>query len=1078
MKISELSVHRPVSTVVGILLIALFGSVAIKLLPIQMKPTVDRPVIHIETIYPGAAPTEVEEQITDKLEEKLNSVEGLHKLSSESGDSRSSINMEFAWDANRDVRFLDVLQKVNQIQDLPEEAEEPVITAVSSVDEEKIMWIMLTSEKLNVEEMSRWADKEIQESLERVDGVGSVQVFGKREREISVILNPKAMLTRQVTVAAVRQALLRDNLNVRGGYIDEGKMRYHVRTLGKFDTVPEMSRLVVARNETGTVYLEDIARVRDGHERVLSIVRGDGKPMIAIGVARKHGANVVRVVENVEIAISALNHRFARFPYQGGFADLKLTAAYKESDYIWESLNFLRNNLIAGFILAAAVLLWFLKSLRATLIVSVIIPICFISIFLFLQLLDRTINIISLAGIAFAAGMTVDNAIVVVENIYRHLEMGKSRYEAAIEGTSEVWGAILASTLTTIAVFFPVFYVQEEAGLLFKDIAITIACSVGMSLILSLTVIPMLSARYLKVDTGKKPGVVFKTGNAVLFFLSDLVGKAAQVFFMRCTELLTGKYFEGWQRKRLGFAAGVLLKLGVVGMIVAMSVVISRKMLPPIEYLPSGNRNLLLVIYKMHPGINVFKGSEIALSMEEKILALQFDPAGGDTEDNRVVERMFSIVSSQFSVIGVILKDKYARMPLPKLPMRIDPRTKQPFRSALDYMAFNISGLTFGTAGTKYAITVKPSLFDFLGKKFEVEARGPDIPELHAISMRLQKALAKCEGFSSVTSEFEMGLPEIHVRIDREKAADLGLKTLEIAEIVEILVAGRDTGTYRDGADEIDIVVQGEEDLLSHIEELKQTAFIVPGRGPTTLESVADIGVDSGPTNITHEERERSIALTVSLPEDKPLQEAAEQVQTEVIDKMASDLPPGYHIEVTGSASDLERTKKAFVGTFWLSAIITYLLMASLFESFFYPFIIMFSVPFAVVGSIVAVKWNGVPMDMLTVLGFVILCGIVVNNAILVVHQSLNFQRSGMDPQQAIRESVRTRLRPAFMSSITTVFGMLPMCFKGSPGSELYSGLATAIVGGLICSTLFTLIAIPALMSLLQDFRRRAVAEL
>lgn len=1069
MKVTEFAVTHPVSTIVGVLLVTLFGLVAMFRLPIQMKPTVDRPALSIRTIYSGAGPSEVEEQITDKLEEKVNSVEGLRKLSSVSSDSVSDITLEFDWGIDRDAKFVEVLQKLNQVENWPDDADKPVLTDMAS-DEDRIMWIMLLSDTLTVEEMSRFAKKDIKDILQRVDGVGDVAVYGQREREIAVILDPAAMTVRGLTISTVRQAILQENLNVRGGYIDEGNIRFNARTMGQFKDVAQLKRMVVLRNNKSTVYLEDIARVEDTFERIKDVVRGDGRPIIVLGVSRKIGANVVEVCKKLEEAIRKLNQRFASITYQGRPASLFLAPVYQDADYIWDSLRFVSDNLWMGGLLAVAILIFFLKSVRSTMIIGIVIPICFISTFILLDFFGRTINIISLAGIAFAGGMAVDNAIVVIENIYRHMEMGKTRWQATLDGATEVGGAILASTLTTIAVFLPVFYMKEEAGELFKDIALTISICVGMSLLVAWTVVPMLSARLLLLrERGTRTDRILR----ILFWVPDQLGLLSAAFFRIATELLTGKYFARIPSARLRFIGNASVKIAVVALITLGSLWVARLYMPSLEYLPSGNRNFLIVLYKPHTGINIHKASEISLGMEKKILSMRFDESKGDTPENRAVESMFAVVAGRFNVIGMVMYEKYARIPPSELPMRVNPMSGKPFASALDYMAFRITMATYGTPGTQYAVTIKPSLFGYRGKGFDIEVRGPELGKLEAITNVLEgriRALGQQKGFGQIIRDFEVGLPEIHVEIDRERAAALGLKTSEISEVVEVLLAGRETGKFREGSEEFDIMVRGSERGIANIEELKQTGFVLPNGGNTMLENIAHISVSKGPAEIYHKERSRAITLNVNLPEEQPLEASIEEAKKIVAD-MRKDLAADYSIEITGSASDLERTKKAFVGSFILSFLITYLLMASLFESFTAPFIIMFSVPLAVSGSILGVYWNNVPLDMLTVLGFIILCGIVVNNAILVVHQSLNFRQSGMDPQEAIRASVMSRLRPVFMSTITTILGMLPMCFKGAPGSELYSGLGTAIVGGLVSSTIFTLILVPALLSLVVDIQ-------
>lgn len=1084
----KFSVDHPVSTIVGVLLLSLFSLVAVFSMPIQMKPNMDRPIIRIQTVYPGAAPPEVEQQITDKLEEQISSVEGLRKLSSTSRDSLSQIEMEFEWGVDRDARFVDVLQKVSQVPNLPIESEKPILSAVSSEDEDRIMWIGLRSKTLSTEEMTYFAKKEIKDALERVDGVGDVMIFGTREREIWVILDPGAMSGRGLSVAQVRTAILQENQNIRGGYLDEGKTRFNVRTIGQFDNIETMRRIVISRDEQGPVYLEDIAEVKDTFEKITSITRGDTEPMIAMGVSRKTGANVIDVTKKLEKTIIELNERYANIFYHGRPADMRLIIAFKESDYIWDSLDFVISNLWQGALLAVIVLMIFLKNIRATLVVSIVIPICFVSNFLFLWLLDRSLNIISLAGIAFAVGMTVDNAIVVVENIYRHLEMGKTKQQAVLDGTTEVWGAVLASTLTTVAVFIPILYVTDEAGELFRDIALAISISVSVSLIVALTVIPMMSSRMLSLNKSKS---FFQSIVSFVFLIPNLFGTISCIVLRFFLVLATGVYFPNYI-KSLASVFVIAVKIAIVATILVGALIVAWIFTPPLEYLPNGNQNFVIVIFKLHPGTNLEKGSEILAGMEQKIFTTLLDPTQGDTPENRVIDNMFAVTSTEFNVIGVILKRKYILMPIEELPPLpdfqhpgemlppgINPMTGQKFASTVDYLAFQMAMPIYGTPGTEFAFAFKPGIFTFQGKSFTIELRGPNLEELEQATKKLKHKLEMMSqdpenpsGFTQITQDFQLGLPEIQVKVDREKAAAFGLSTIQVAEVVETMIAGSKTGKFRDGADEYDVMVRGNEQLVNNIEDLKQMTFMVPGRGSTTLENIADIYIASGPTEIYHKERVRAITLQVNLDDSKPLSEALESVAPLIADTQEQLRKKGnYEVRTTGTASDLQRTLSAFTMAFILSIIVTYLLMASLFESFFYPLIIMFSVPLAISGSLFAIYYNEVPMDMLTLLGFIILCGIVVNNAILVVYQTINFIQEGMERQKAIVESSMTRLRPIFMSSLTTIFGLLPMCLKGSPGSELYSGLGTAIAGGLTVSTIFTLFLTPALLSFWFDIQ-------
>jgi HAE1 family hydrophobic/amphiphilic exporter-1 len=851
-----------------------------------------------------------------------------------------------------------------------------------------------------------------------VTGVAEVRVFGGEERRIDVVIDFAALALRGLSIADLFRALTAENVNVRGGGIEIGKRRYQVRTVGLFMTPDDIGEVVVAQDPKGApIYVKDVATVYDTFADRTGMVRINGEPAISFGVVKKSDANTIRVVGGIRAAMTQLNREIAS---KGVFLDV----SYDSSDYIWESISFVTTNFVGGAFLAVATLLVFLKSFRSTMVIGVAIPIVTAAGFILMNAFDRSLNIISLAGMAFAVGMVVDNSIVSLENIYRHLQMGGARSKAALDGAVEVWGAILASTATTLAVFVPIVYVREEAGQLFGDIAIAISVTVGMSLLVAVTVIPALSAKILDVASGRATRR-FKP----FWRFADRGGARVHAFFVGVAV---------W----LAHTASLRQKGLLIAAIVAASL-LTIPLAPKMEYLPTGNRNLIFVTFKPYVGSSLETSRKYSDLIAERIIGMP------------QVAYMFHIVSDRFSGIGV--------------------RVTAPHRLDIAAVTDEINRRIAGIPGFQFYRAFQTSLFTrATGSDIEVELRGPDLDVIGERSIDLQRRLTGVAGVSFVRSNLEGGAPEFQVRIDRNRAAAVGLRVADVAEIVEAMVAGKKATIFKEGGSEFDIVVRGDRSALVDADAIRQvTVYGAEGKA-VRLDAIADVVETVGPSQINHIEMDRSVTLQVTKASGAPLQQVVEEINATILDPLRAKLPPGYYVTVSGSAADLDQTIDQLSGSFVLAMIVVYLLMAALFESWSQPFIIMFAAPLAFAGAILGVRLTGSPLDVLTMLGFVILTGIVVNNAILLIHQATNNRRyHGMSPSEALVESVRTRIRPIFMSAATTVLGMLPLVLRGGAGSELYAGLGAAIVGGLTVSTLFTLVLIPAIYLTLEDLRAR-----
>jgi HAE1 family hydrophobic/amphiphilic exporter-1 len=1020
-------IRYPVTVIVGVILAVLFGVISLARLPLQMTPTIDRPEITIDTTYRGAAPQEVENEIIDRQEEKLTAVQNLREMVSASHEGRGVITLRFDWGVDKDVARLEVSEKLDLVRDLPDDAERPIIRAVTSDEETPIAWIVINTRR-DINEVRLEAEDVIQPRLERIDGVGAVWLFGGQEREVHVILDYAAMTARRLSIAQVRDALVRENRNTKGGNIDEGKRRYLVRTVGQFADLTQVENTIIAAEDGNPVYVRDIATVRFGLKERDRSFRQSGHPSVGFGIVRRTGANTIEVMQGVRRELAHLNATYAD-------KGIQFQQVYDETEYIYDAVHLVTENLSQVIVLTIVVLLFFLRSPSSLLVIGLSIPVSVITTFTVLDAMGRSLNIVMLAGLAFAVGNVVDNSIVVLENIFRHREMGKPRMQAAMDGAAEVWGAILASTLTNLAVFLPIMFVKEEAGQLFRDIAIATSISTALSLVVALTIVPMMASRMLRVRPAST-----RRGRLQRLLDIALLGWLGQAF---STGLLRGlAWLQG----------GVSRRLVVVGGLTVGSLALSLYLMPPLDYLPKGNRNLILSIVKLPPGFNLEQTEAILAELEHRYTQMP------------QIERSFTVSRVDTPLLGMIMKPQYAGL-------RAMQRTVEELRQR-----------STGIPGVRAVFVTQTPLFRQSGQllggtNVEVDVKGHDLEEVRRISAMIEERGRALPGIHYINTSFEWGNPELQVSVDREKASDLGLSASDVGYMVETLVAGTLAGQFREWGKERDITLLGTARGGAHAQALDGLTLYPPRGGPVRLADIAHIREAEGPTKIEHIDRDRSIKLTVNLKDEVPLQEAIDTLNAQVINALRRELPLGYSITVSGQAKDLDRTWDSLKWSFLLALIIIYLLMCSLYESFAYPCIVLFSIPPALVGGVVGLKIMHtieptIKMDVIAMLGFIIMAGIVVNAAILLVEQALHHMSEGMYPQDAMLESVRNRLRPIFMTA-SSILGFIPLVASSGAGSELYRGMGAVQLGGMVLSTLVTLVLVPTVFSLWIDVRTK-----
>jgi HAE1 family hydrophobic/amphiphilic exporter-1 len=1044
MNLIRLAIERPIAVVAAVLMVVMFGLVALQTIPIQLSPDVNQPVITVTTTWPGAAPAEIEREILNRQEEEMAGLEGLQSITGRAETGRSRLTLEFNVGTNMDRALLLVSNRLDRVSDYPDEADEPTLDTAGSEDN-AIGWFIINRAEGNerpIHEFGDFVEDVIRDRIERVPGVSRANVFGGSKREIQVTVEPQLLARYGLTVSDVTQALRGANASMTAGDVEEGKRLYVIRVEGELNAL-ETIRQVVLRSTNdpdsgrlARVTLGDIAEVAYGYKEPVASIRLLGVPSIAFNAQRETGANVIEIMKGVAEAVKELNESIV--PNAG----LTLRQVYSETIYINAAIELVQQNIWVGGTLAVVVLLLFLRSLRATFVISIAIPVSVIGAFVAMAGLGRSINVISLAGLAFAVGMVVDAAIVVLENIYRHRELGRPAKEAAYLGAKQVWGAVLVSALTTVMVFIPILVMKLEVGQLFRDIAVAISVAVTLSLIVSITVIPALSKKVFSYSLRRDGGQQLR--RLPLPGLDHL----ARAFVALVMGLV-----RGMVRSRL-------LAIAVVAAVTLAAGTGAWRYLPKLEYLPEGNRNLVFGIIIPPPGYNLETTTEIAQRIETAIKPHWASVSGPESEPGEPpkIQRFFFVARRATTFLGAISVD-------PQRAGELIPVLREP--------AFQEPG-TFGFIN-------QPSIFGRgigAGRLIEFDISGQDLETILEVAGRaagrIVQALPLDAGHQFRPNPgLELGAPEVRVIPDRLRLSDNGVSATELGETIDAFNDGLRVAEVTVGSKRMDLMLQGPVGNVVETQGIAALPVVTASGRIVPAGSLAEVILTSGPTEIRHRERFRTITLEIRPAPGVPLEAALDVLRERVIQPLeAEGLPPGIKLGLSGTADKLSQTWNAMQWQLVLALAIVYLVMAVLFESFVYPLIILLAVPLAaaggVAGLVVLNRYHYQPLDMLTLLGFVILVGIVVNNAILLVHQTLyHLREEGMAAAEAILEATRNRIRPIFMSTLTSVFGMMPLVVFPGAGSELYRGLGSVVVGGLALSALLTLLIVPPMLTML-----------
>lgn len=1081
MKIVDLATDRRVTIFMITLAVIIFGFVSFDRLRVNLLPELAYPTLTVRTELNGAAPLEIENLITKPIEEAVGTIKGLRMVRSISRAGQSDVTLEFAWGTSMDYAGVDVREKLDMLT-LPLDAERPVLLRFDPSTEPVMRFgfnykpeanpEMPAEEKLK--SLRRFADEQLLKEMESIEGVAAVKASGGLEDEIQILVDEEKLAQLKLPIDEIAERLRAENVNLSGGRLEEGGQQYLVRTINEFASVQEIANSIVARRDNRPVYLRDIAEVRQGYKEREAITRMNGQESVEIAIYKEGDANTVSVARNIEQRLEYVRKELPE--------TMTLDKVYDQSVFISQAIDEVVNAAILGGLLAMLVIYLFLRNFWATVIISVAIPVSVIGTFVAMFMMDISLNIMSLGGIALAVGLLVDNAIVTLENISRHREeLGEDVLTSARNGTGEVGTAITASTLTTIAVFFPLVFVQGIAGQLFGDQAWTITFALFISLIVALTLIPMLSAlaspsRHNQpttdelVEVQEKPRNWFLKGmwylrrglkaffTWIVFGISWLVIRIGRILSFTGSKLFHFPVlaFQGLYRKldelyRPMLAWSLDHRGSVLG--IALALFFGSVALLPrlgVELIPQLSQGEFYVDVRLPPGTPLQQTGDVIRNLS------------GRADEIPGVEKTYSVAGTgnRLDANPAEAGENTGKVNI-VLAAGSNRADEERVMDTLREMLSTQPGVSY-----KFG---RPELFTF-STPLEIEVIGYDLGALRRSSSMIVQALETSDRYADVKSTVEEGHPEIQIRFDHERAAQLGLVVSDIADTVVNKIRGEVATRYSWRDRKIDVLVRNKEEQRASINEIRNLIVNPESARPVPLSAVADVDVAIGPSEIRRRGQER-VAVIGSNLNYGDLGAAVEDIERMLA---ALPLPPTVTTRVTGQSADMESSFTSMQFALALAVFLVYLVMASQFESLLHPFVILFTIPLALIGSVLALWITGTTISVVVFIGLMMLAGIVVNNAIVLVDMINQLRANGMARREAIMEAGRSRLRPIFMTMLTTVLGLLPMAIGIGEGGEIRAPMAITVIGGLLVSTLLTLLVIPVMYSVLDGSREAA----
>jgi len=1012
MNLSNLAVRRPITTSMFFLALVIFGSISLLRLPIDILPDITYPSITVYTEYEGAGPQEVERLITEIIEKNVSTIENVKDIRSTSGEDSSNVTIDFNWGTNLDEAANEIREKLDRVRRfLPEDADNPFLYKYDPSNRPIIFFSLRGP--IHPSRLRDLADDRIKYDIEQVEGVAAVDIWGGLEREIHVEVNRGKLRSIGLSIDALVGILNGESLSLPGGYLEAGRREWLVRPLGEFSSLEDIENIIVVTRQGTPVYLKQVAQVKDEFKELRSHTRINGERGVIVAIRQRSGSNTVQVSNRVLKILPRLKSELPE--------GVTLTLVRDTADFIRKSIKQVQQVAFIGGVLAIVILFAFLRNIRSTIIISTSIPIAIWSTFFLLERMGLTINMMSLGGLALGIGMILDSSIVVLENIFRHREEGKGAIEGATEGSSEVSMAITASTLTTICVFLPLLFLKGIEGVIFKQMALTVTFSLVAALVVALSLIPMLSSRFLRVEK-KDTGAV------------------------------RARFYEGYLRG-LGWSLKHR-KTVLVGSLLLLFLAFWSLQLKGVgtALLPEIDEGVINGDIEMPVGTRLDITSKVTREVEETIL-----------RDVPEMRRMFSRSGSHWRRGGGS-HSAYFRVYL------VDKKDRK--RSTEKIMA----GLRLNLVdipAAKVRISEGRSMYSsFLGggreERLEMDLRGYDLVKGKALAQEVIGRIKGVEGVIYPRMSLEDNRPELQIAIDRAKAATLGLQISRILQVINTNIEGTAASKYREEGDEFDILVRLREEDRGSLKDILNISITAPGGKEIPLKGFATVIEGKGPTRIDRRNQERLITVMAGI-QGRDLGHIVQEIAEKIGDLK---LPSNFRLDFT---SEYEQQKEAFGGLLFaiaLAIVLVYMVMASQFESLTEPFVIMFTVPFASIGVILVLLLLNMNVTIPVFIGGVLLIGIVVNNGIVMIDYINRLRRRGNPLTEAILIGARRRLRPIMMTTLTTCLALVPMALGFGEGSEMNAPMARVVIGGMLVSALFTIFFVPTLYGSIKGISR------
>ncbi len=1022
MNIAESSVRYPITVIVRVLLVIVFGYICLSFLSIELKPETEQPILVIVTKFSGAAPEDVEGEVTTRFEEAISGVSNMLYIQSYSMTGQSTIVVFYKPGTNLDFAAAELQRNLDRVKDLPREVDKSQIFKASDRINLPVYQFSLTG-KADLVTMTTWAEKDIAPRIRRIHGVGDCQYDGGRNREMIITFDAERMKARGLTVSDLKRFIDRTNLNQSASYFIEGTREWSVRTVGELLSTEAFRRVRISKPGEPIVYLSDVAKVEDKYERPESYCRINGKEGLIFNVFNQVGANLVQTVDQIDSELRRLQREY-------GPLGATFNKTYDQSTYIRDSVRIVRDALIEAILLVLLVLFLFLKNWRSIFIVATSIPVSIIGTFIGMYISGYSINVLTLAGLALSIGMIVDDAIVVLENIYRHrFEEGKTIVQACVEGTREVGMAAFMCTLTTAAVFMPILMLRGEIGTLFGPVAFIISCAIFLSLFDAFTVVPMLASRWMT-----KPMNLSQAWKKIMSPLTIL-------------DILGEKVSSGLLRLLNYFLANLRRKLLLVAAVLALFIV-SSKLLPGVGYLPTGGTNLLRINVETYEGLSLEENNRLMGILEDRWSRIKGVRHVVSTPNRMVFRNVIYLVCDSEEESGISVRQI----------------AQEAFQLSRDLPFKSVNPIQFPLFGNIHS---RSNVVDvrIMGKSYDL---------IDAIVKQIMQIGAETKGVVYRYTDLYLRKPQVEIRVDQERAAHFGFDVKDVADAVEASIGGqRTTSKYDVEGRFFYIRVREDENLFRSVADVGNIILTSPRDNNLhiPLNSLAAIVTTFGPLQINHYNAKRNARVQFTI-QDRPLSEVFEEVTTRI--RKEVPFPLGYDMVPFGAVNELYKLMEAVKFVFPVSVLVVYLLLVMQFQSFIRPLSILLSVPLSIIGANFLVKLTHTPLHSFTILGYIMMVGLVVKNAILLITYAVQLiEEHGKQRDQALVLAAKRRMRPIFMTAIAMVLGMLPLALKKGAGAEIYNGLATVVIGGLSVATLFTLIFIPVVYTILDDLKSR-----